>query len=89
MTGSTWSPRPAENHEPFPLTDIQHAYWVGRSNALELGGVSTHVYLELERDGLDPRRLQDSLRKVIERHDMLRALSALRGGRAMPRVWSC
>jgi pyochelin synthetase len=71
---ATIVPRPAENHEPFPLTDIQHAYWVGRSNALELGGVSTHVYLELERDGLDPRRLQDSLRKVIERHDMLRAV---------------
>jgi pyochelin synthetase len=67
-------PRPAELHEPFPLTDIQHAYWVGRSNALELGGVSTHVYLELERDGLDPERLQVSLRKVITRHDMLRAV---------------
>jgi urease accessory protein len=23
------------------------------------------------------------------RHDLLRALAALRGGRAMPRVWSC
>ena len=26
---------------------------------------------------------------AILRHDMLRALAALRGGRAMPRVWSC
>jgi urease accessory protein len=26
---------------------------------------------------------------AILRHDMLRALSVLRGGRAMPRVWSC
>jgi urease accessory protein len=23
------------------------------------------------------------------RHDLLRALAVLRGGRAMPRVWSC
>jgi pyochelin synthetase len=71
---ATIVPCPERRHEPFPLTDIQHAYWVGRSNALELGGVSTHVYLELERDGLDPVRLQESLRRVIERHDMLRAV---------------
>ncbi|MET7671358.1 amino acid adenylation domain-containing protein [Micromonospora luteifusca] len=64
--------RPGERHEPFPLTDIQHAYWVGRGSAVELGGVSSHYYFELEREGLDPRRLTDSLRKVIARHDMLR-----------------
>ena len=31
---------PAARHEPFPLTDIQQAYWVGRSDAFELGNVS-------------------------------------------------
>ncbi|MDJ1133699.1 amino acid adenylation domain-containing protein [Streptomyces iconiensis] len=67
-------PRPAERHEPFPLTDIQHAYWVGRGSAVELGGVSTHIYFELEREGLDPDRLETSLRAVIARHDMLRAI---------------
>jgi pyochelin synthetase len=67
-------PRPQERHEPFPLTDIQHAYWVGRSSAVELGGVSTHLYFELERDGLDTERLTESLRRVIDRHDMLRAV---------------
>jgi pyochelin synthetase len=68
------TPRPDERHQPFPLTDIQHAYWVGRNPAAELGGVSTHFYFELERDGLDPQRLTRSLRRVIERHDMLRAI---------------
>ena len=65
---------PADRHEPFPLTDIQHAYWVGRSPTVELGGVATHFYVELERDGADVRRLADSLRQVIDRHDMLRAV---------------
>ncbi|TXS39650.1 non-ribosomal peptide synthetase, partial [Streptomyces sp. t39] len=65
-------PRPEERHEPFPLTDIQHAYWVGRGSAVELGGVSTHIYFELERTGLDTDRLERSLRAVIARHDMLR-----------------
>jgi amino acid adenylation domain-containing protein len=67
-------PSPAERYEPFPLTDIQHAYWVGRQSAVELGGVSCHFYLELERAGLHPARLAESLRKVIARHDMLRAV---------------
>lgn len=67
-------PRPADRHEPFPLTDIQHAYWVGRGSAVELGGVSTHIYFELEREGLDQDRLENSLRAVIARHDMLRAV---------------
>ncbi|AQS66341.1 non-ribosomal peptide synthetase [Streptomyces pactum] len=67
-------PRPDERYEPFPLTDIQHAYWVGRGSALDLGGVSTHLYFELERTGLEMERLTTSLRKVIARHDMLRAV---------------
>jgi pyochelin synthetase len=67
-------PRPEERHEPFPLTDIQHAYWVGRNPAVELGGVATHFYFELASEGLDPARLEESLRKVIARHDMLRAI---------------
>lgn len=46
-------PQPGERYEPFPLTDIQHAYWVGRGSAVELGGVSTHLYFEpaLRRPG--------------------------------------
>ncbi|QKW37587.1 amino acid adenylation domain-containing protein [Actinomadura sp. NAK00032] len=68
------APRPEERYEPFPLTDIQHAYWVGRGSAVELGGVSTHLYFELDAEGLDAARLNASLRKVIDRHDMLRAV---------------
>ena len=67
--------QPGLRHEPFPLTDIQHAYWVGRNPAVALGGVSTHYYVELTADdGLDVPRLAASLRQVIERHDMLRAV---------------
>ncbi|MEU8384930.1 AMP-binding protein [Streptosporangium sp. NPDC048865] len=84
---SAIAPRPDQRHEPFPLTDIQHAYWVGRSPALDLGGVSTHVYFELERDGLDLERAQESLRSVIDRHDMLRAVIGADGTqRVLPRV---
>jgi amino acid adenylation domain-containing protein len=67
-------PAPAVRHEPFPLTEIQHAYWMGLNHAYELGGFTTHLYVELERDGLDTGRLEAALRKVIRRHDMLRAV---------------
>jgi len=67
-------PDPEHRYDPFPLTETQHAYWIGRMGALELGGVATHLYFELERDGLDTDRLTDSLRRVIDRHDMLRAV---------------
>jgi amino acid adenylation domain-containing protein len=57
---------------PFPLTDIQHAYWIGRQGARDEGGVAAHSYLELCFDELDLERLTAALRRLIEHHDMLR-----------------
>ncbi|MEO0688242.1 MAG: phosphopantetheine-binding protein, partial [Cyanobacteria bacterium J06649_11] len=37
-----------QRYEPFPLTDIQQAYWIGRNQAFDLGNVSTHGYREIE-----------------------------------------
>jgi amino acid adenylation domain-containing protein len=65
---------PEASAEPFALTDIQQAYWLGRSNAFELGNISTHVYLEFERTGLDVARLERAWQRLVERHDMLRAI---------------
>ena len=62
----------ANRYQPFPLTDIQHAYWIGRGDSLELGNVAVHAYLEIEHDGLDVARLSAALRALIRRHDMLR-----------------
>src|SRR5689334_12910396 len=47
-------PMPEDRYQPFPLNDVQHAYWIGRSTPIELGEVSTHVYFELECEALDP-----------------------------------
>lgn len=60
-------------HLPFPLTDIQVAYVIGRDEEFEMGGISTHVYQEIEAK-LDIQRLEDSLNKLIRRHPMLRAV---------------
>jgi pyochelin synthetase len=61
-------------HEPFPLTEVQHAYWIGRSSHLQLGGVATHLYCEFTCPALDVRRLSEALRKVVAHHEMLRAV---------------
>ncbi|MER5786497.1 amino acid adenylation domain-containing protein, partial [Streptomyces mobaraensis] len=65
---------PGARHEPFPLTDVQRAYYVGREGGFALGGVSTHAYLEIEAPRIDVARFTGALRGVIARHPMLRAV---------------
>src|SRR5689334_5033763 len=38
---------PTARHEPFPLTDVQSAYLLGRHDAFGFGGVGCHIYVEL------------------------------------------
>jgi hypothetical protein len=67
-------PAPADRYQPFPLTDLQQAYWIGRGDAFELGNIACHVYFEFDTHGLDCDRLETAWRRLIERHDMLRAV---------------
>ena len=64
---------PPSRHEPFPLTDIQEAYWIGRSGLLELGDISAHTYQEFDFPSLDLPRFEQAWRRLVERHEMLRA----------------
>ena len=73
---------PENRHLPFPLTDIQHAYWIGRSGVLEWGNMPCHAYLEFENEAFDLQRLDRfnlAWNSVIERHDMLRAVTLTDG----------
>jgi amino acid adenylation domain-containing protein len=65
---------PSRRFEPFAQTPIQQAYLVGRSGALDLGGVSANSYLEFERDAVDFAAADVFLQEVIARHDMLRTV---------------
>ena len=62
---------PDAHHEPFPLTDIQQAYWLGRSQAFELGNVATHGYREIETVGLSVAQVEAALRSQIQRHPIV------------------
>ncbi|TBR56739.1 hypothetical protein B4U84_28365 [Westiellopsis prolifica IICB1] len=68
------TPELEQRYQPFPLTDVQQAYWIGRSEAFELGNVATHGYIELESDRLDLERLNLAIQRLIAHHDMLRAI---------------
>ncbi|TWH46109.1 condensation domain-containing protein [Sporomusa sp. KB1] len=69
----------ANRYAPFPLTDIQAAYLIGRKNDYELGGVGCHGYVELTMPVLDRGRLEQAWHSVIARHDMLRAMISTKG----------
>lgn len=64
---------PINMYEPFPLTDVQMAYLMGRDAQIEMGGVSTHVYTEIETD-INIALFNRSLQKVIMRHPMLHTI---------------
>lgn len=66
--------RMQRSDEPFPLTDVQRAYWIGKLAGLGLGGVGTHFYNEYEQAALDIPRLSSSLRAMIRRHPVLRCV---------------
>ncbi|MEW6733019.1 MAG: amino acid adenylation domain-containing protein [Acidobacteriota bacterium] len=73
ITFPTIIPDWENRYQPFALTDIQQAYWVGRQAYMELGNVATRSYIELESSQLDLTRLNNALQRLITRHDMLRA----------------
>lgn len=67
-------PDKEHENEPFPLTSVQQAYWIGRSGYYELGKVSTHCYFELDCANVDILKLQKAWNCMIAYHGMMRAI---------------
>lgn len=69
---------PEDRFEPFPLTDVQAAYSLGRTSAFRWGGVGCHGYAEFAVDHSIARPDADAYRaawrKVVDTHDMLRCV---------------
>jgi amino acid adenylation domain-containing protein len=72
-------PGPRQQYAPFPLTEIQHAYLVGRSSSYDLGGTSIHLYAEHHTEVLDLPRLRSALHAMVCRHDALRSVISANG----------
>ncbi|WP_285621802.1 non-ribosomal peptide synthetase [Kineosporia sp. NBRC 101677] len=71
---TTLTSDPTGRFAPFPLTDVQKAYLIGRSPELPLGGVGTWQYNEFDGPDVDLGRMQKAWDIVQARHDMLRAV---------------
>ncbi|HTE42738.1 MAG TPA: AMP-binding protein, partial [Steroidobacteraceae bacterium] len=65
---------PANRHEPFPLTEIQQTYLVGRSGLYPLGDISTHAYSEVDVEEIDIARFERAHDLLFQRHEMLRTV---------------
>jgi len=63
-----------QRNAPFPLTEVQQAYWIGRQNGFALGNVSTHFYGEIDAIDLDLSRYNRAWQRLIDHHEMLRAI---------------
>ncbi len=62
-----------DRHQPFPLSDIQESFYLGR----KIGGqdrTGCHIYFEIGRQELDVYRLNAAWNRLVQRHDMLRAV---------------
>ncbi|HLO49402.1 MAG TPA: condensation domain-containing protein, partial [Kamptonema sp.] len=68
------SPDLKNRYQPFPLNDMQQAYWLGRTDSFDMGNVSIHSYTEIEIVDLNIDRLNLAWQQLINRHDMLRAI---------------
>jgi amino acid adenylation domain-containing protein len=85
-------PDPGARYEPFPLTPVQAAYWIGRSASFELGNIGAHCYIEFDLGQLpvsaEPlNRLESVWGRLIDRHDMLRTVVLPNGTqRTLPEV---
>jgi MFS transporter, DHA3 family, macrolide efflux protein len=82
-------PRPADRFQPFPLTEVQEAYWIGRSGLYDLDR-GANSYMEYDVTGADEGfvdRLEWAVQEFIERHDVLRSV-VLPGGlqQVLPQV---
>ncbi|WP_405328683.1 condensation domain-containing protein, partial [Ruminobacter sp.] len=63
---------PDNRYEPFPLTEVQRAYWLGQVQGLPLNS-RTYYLIDLEGKVLDSDRLNRAFDMLILRHEMLRS----------------
>lgn len=64
---------PESKYEPFNLSELQESYFIGRS-ADGYKGLVTNGYVELNCSYYDDEKFRSVVRKLIERHDMLRTV---------------
>ncbi|WP_346428551.1 condensation domain-containing protein, partial [Curtanaerobium respiraculi] len=65
-------PHSADRYEPFPLTEVQLAYTVGREGDLPLGSVGSYCFFLFSFEDFEHESFMRAWMIIFERHDMLR-----------------
>lgn len=65
------APEPHRGDDPFPLTDMQQAYLVGRDRSIGALSQPTYVQVELTLRGYRRERFEQALRTLWARHEAL------------------
>lgn len=68
-----------ERFKEFPLTDVQYAYWIGRTDAYEMGNIASYAYFERDVRDLDIEKFRRVWNQLIQRHYMLRMVVSADG----------
>lgn len=63
---------PEKRFEPFPMTDLQVAYYIGRNNDTELGGNPTRGYSEITCKNYNHEKMKKAINRLFSIHDILR-----------------
>ena len=63
-----------EKYNPFPLTDIQESFSVGKYFGKNFDNVGCHVYFEFEEENLDIQRLNETWNRLVDYHEMLQVV---------------
>ncbi|MBL4761433.1 MAG: hypothetical protein JKY93_01885, partial [Gammaproteobacteria bacterium] len=68
-----------DRYLPFPLSDIQESFLIGRKIGA-VGGGGCHIYMEMTPESnLDIYRLNSAWNTLVQHHDMLRAIMLSNG----------
>lgn len=59
-----------KNH--YPMTDLQQAFYIGREDCGAFGSSASHSYAEILCKGYSRERVEQVIRKLVDRHEMLR-----------------
>lgn len=60
-------------NSPFPLTDVQSSYLLGKTEAVLWGGIGCHGYVEVNFGAKTPADIDRTWNILVERYGMLRA----------------
>lgn len=75
--------RPDARHEPYPMTDLQQAYWVGEHGGYAQSAIPCFFH-HCRFEAIEPETVQTALQRLQRRHEALTARFLPTGEQVIP-----